>query len=412
MKTKKFAALALALIAGFAIACGSSQTKDSNGSSKGGGAANRAQATGYATIFDDDISLAKDRAIDDAKLKLVRKVLGETIQGRSLMKDFELVEEIVTAKTVGLVKDDVVIKQWKEGTVYYVTIEGTVELTAVEDAIDDILNTYGRPKFICLITETFEGKTNTPGFTETETLIQEILGNAGFQFVDAAVTQKLMQSNAAAMNRAKNGQIGAAEQELLLNDLGAEVIILGTVSTADQTAAISQIAKNMKSKQATVRLKAVDVYTGNIIASASKNAPGLHIDGNTASKKAIEGALKLAVGKIEGDTGKFKSGTFTDAIVEKFVKAATKREIMLVVSGLDYAGVKSFRENVSGRVRGVSAVTVKGQAGSVARIEVVFAGKTNDFADELLAKSSNMGFNIKINESYPNRLVLTAELIK
>lgn len=391
------------------IACSSSPKTDS-GLDADGKTVNRGQATGYATIFDDDTALARDRAVDDAKVKLVRKVLGETIQGQSLMKDFELVEEIVTAKTTGLVKNDVIIKQWQDKTEYFVTIEGTVEVTAVEDAIKDILNTYGRPEFITLITETFEGKTNAPGFTETEMLIQEIMGNSGFQFVDAAIIQKLVRSDASVMKKVKNEQIGEAEQELLLNDVGAEVIILGTVNTTDQSGALASYgAKNMKSKQANVKLKAVDLYTGSVIASMSKNAPGVHINSDTASKKAIENALKLMLGRTNSATGKFESGPFMDAITTNFVKAMTKREIMLIVSGLDYNGVKSFRENVSSRIRGVSDVAVKSQTGAAARMEIVFAGKTHDFADELNAKAGKMGFKIKITESYPNRLVLTAE---
>jgi hypothetical protein len=57
----------------------------------------------------------------------------------------------------------------------------------------------------------------------------------------------------------------------------------------------------------------------------------------------------------------------------------------------------------------VKTVTSKGQAGKMAKVEVLFAGKTNDFADELLAKAPNFGFELKVTESYPNKLVLTAK---
>ena len=71
-----------------------------------------------------------------------------------------------------------IIKKWQEGTEYFVTIEGTVEASVVEDAVEDALNRYGKPKFMVLIKETFNGKENLPGFTETEMLIQEIMGNS------------------------------------------------------------------------------------------------------------------------------------------------------------------------------------------------------------------------------------------
>ncbi|MDR3236969.1 MAG: DUF6175 family protein [Spirochaetia bacterium] len=407
MKRMLVIALGLFFCVSF-FSCGDKQVKDTKDTS-GQASSNTGQATGYATIFDNDTALARDRAIDDAKLKLVRQILGETIQGKELMKDFELVESIIEAKSVGLVKRDKIIKQWQEGSEYFVTIEGTVEPTAVEDAIADILKTYGRPKFMVLIGETFEGKSNTPGFTETELIIQEIMGNSGFDFVDAAMTQKLMQNNRTSMTNAMNGKVGDQEQQLLLNDLGAEVLIIGTAETNDQSGAMQQYSANMKSKQAIIRLKAIDVYTGAIIATTSKNAPGAHIDSATASKKAIEGALKLILGSTDSDTRKFKMGPFLDAITGKFIKAAGARQITLLISGLDYNGLTDFRNNVSNRIRGVSSVTAKGQAGTASRVEIIFAGKTNDFADELIAKASNIGLEIKVTESYPNKLVITAK---
>ena len=410
MKKLLVITLGLFLCVGF-FSCGGKQTKDSGDKSSSKAPSNTGQATGWASIFDNDTALARDRARDDAKLQLVRQVLGETIQGQEIMKDFELVESLIVAKSVGIVKRDKVIKQGQEGGDYFVTIEGTVEAAAVEDAIADILNSYGRPKFMVLVDEKFEGQKNTPGFTVTELLLQEIMGQSGFEFVDAATTQKLMKSNRQSMANAMGGKIGAQEQQLLLNNLGAEVVIVGTAVTNDQSGAMQQYSANMKSKQAILGLKAIDVYTGGIIATTNKNAPGLHIDSATASRNAIEAALKLIVGRTDPDTRKFKSGPFLDAITGKFIKAAQARQIALLISGLDYSGLKSFRDNVSNRIRGVSSVISKGQSGTASQVEVVFAGKTNDFADELLAKSKLMGFDIKVQESYPNKLVLIVKKI-
>ncbi|PKL39074.1 MAG: hypothetical protein CVV44_09415 [Spirochaetae bacterium HGW-Spirochaetae-1] len=406
--------LSIFLVAGTVSCGGGKQTKGSkSSSSKQTLPANRGQATGYATIYDSDTALARDRATDDAKSKLVRQVLGETIEGRSIMKNFELVESIVEAKSIGLVKHDKIIKQWQAGSEYFVTLEGTVEPTAVADAIADILNTYGRPKFMVLIQETFEGKKQMPGFTETEMIIQEIMGNSGFEFVDAGMTQQLMKRDRQKMTRAMNGQVSDDVQDLLLNDVGAEVIIIGTAQTNDQSAALSAYgATNMKSKSAIVRLKAIDVYTGRIIATISRNAPGVHIDNDTASKKAIEKVFQLILGKTDPDTGKFSIGPFMETITNSFVKAASERQINLLVSGLEYNDLTKFRNDLAQRIRGVKNVNPKGQAGKAAKLELYFAGKTNDFADELVAKAGNMGYNIQVKESYPNKLVLVVKLNK
>jgi hypothetical protein len=416
MKKGFILALSFILLTVFASCGGGKNVKDdssSGSSSKKSSQQNRGQETGYATIFDNDTALARDRATDDAKSKLVKKVLGENISGTSLMEDYELVSNIIEAKSYGLVKNVQIIKKWQEGTEYFVTIEGTVEPSVVEDAIEDALNRYGRPKFMVLVKETFNGKQNIPGFTETEMLVQEIMGNSGFQFVDAAMTQELMKREKAKMQKAVSGTVSEDVQDLLLDDAGAEVIIVGTAETKAQGAATLQKmgATEMKSRSAIIRIKAIDVYTGDILASTSKQAPGLHIEDETASKKAIENALKQIVGKTD-DEGKFAAGPFMETIVKKFVKAANAREIKVLIAGLDANELRNFRDQVSNRIRGVSQVMEKGRVGKAARLEVLFAGKTPDFEQELTAKANAMGFDIDVKSSRPNKLEIVAKKIK
>lgn len=412
MKKGLIITLSFILLTVFVSCGGGKSVKDDTKSTSKQTNANRGQETGYATIFDGDTALARDRATDDAKSKLVLKILGETISGTSLMENYELVSNIVEAKSYGLVKNVSIIKKWQEGTEYFVTIEGTVEASVVEDAVEDALNRYGRPKFMVLVKETFNGKDNLPGFTETEMLVQEIMGNTGFQFVDAAMTQELMKKEKSKMQKAVSGSVSEDVQDLLLSDAGAEVIIIGTAETKAQG---SETLKNlgateMKSRSAIIRIKAIDVYTGDILASTSKQAPGLHIEDETASKKAIEAALKQILGK-QDENGKFQPGQFMDTIIKKFVKAANGREIKIIIAGLSAADLKNFKDQISNRVRGVKQVIEKGRDGKAARLEVIFAGKTNDFEDELSAKASNMGFEINVTSSRPNKLVMSAKKI-
>jgi len=402
------------MLIAFTSCGGGKNVKEDNksASKKSSSAANRAQETGYATIFDNDTALARDRATDDAKSKLVTKVLGETISGTTLMENYELVSNIVEAKSYGLVKNIEIIKKWQEGSEYFVTIEGSVETAVVEDAVEDALNRYGKPKFMVLIKENFNGKDNTPGFTETEMLVQEIMGNSGFQFVDAAMTQELMKKERSKMQKAVSGSVSEDVQDLLLDDAGAEVIIVGTAETKAQGAQTlkSYGATEMKSRSAIIRIKAIDLYTGDILATTSKQAPGLHIEDETASKKAIENTLKQILGKT-GDDGKFQSADFMNTIIKKFVKAANGREIKVNIAGLGAAELKDFKDQVSNRVRGVKQVLDKGREGKAARLVVIFAGKTNDFEDELSAKASAFGYEINVTSSRPNKLIMTAKKI-
>lgn len=404
------------------LSCGGAQVRDDKEGSKGRGEGRentqlnepiRDSAEGVAAVFDNDLALARDRAINDARNKLVEKVLGTTVSGRSLMENFELVSTLVEAKSYGLVKNEKILSEKHDSEMYTVLLEGTVIPAVVEDAIEDALNRYGRPKFMVLIKETFEGAPHMPGFTETELLIQKQMGNLGFEFVDVQTVQELMKRQRATMTSALNGQITQDVQNLLLNDNGAEVLIIGTAQTMDQTRVVRShyTTSNMKSKSAIVRLKAIDLYTAKILATDSQQMPGAHIDDDTASKNAIQFALAKILGGKDDATGKPKVGPFIDTIVKQFVKSATHRPISIYITGLDYNGLKRFRDQVGQRIRGVQSVLEKGRVGAAARLEILFAGTTNEFIDELKAKSEKMGFDIEIPSNFPNRVNIQARLL-
>ena len=107
MKRKSYIVTFSILFLAGIISCGGGGKTTKSGSS---GEKNRGQATGYAAIFDGDNALARDRARDDAQNKLVKKILGNTVSGQSLVEDFQLVSSIVETKSIGLVKDLKIIK--------------------------------------------------------------------------------------------------------------------------------------------------------------------------------------------------------------------------------------------------------------------------------------------------------------
>jgi hypothetical protein len=403
--------LSLALV----VSCGGKNVKKDD--AKPAGNSMHGQATGMAAIYDGDKGLARDRATEDACKKLVEQILGNNVSSSTMVQDYALVSSIVESSSTGMVKNQKYIKDAVEGgDTYVVTIEGDVYPSAVGDAIKATLENYGRPKFIVLLKETLENKTNEPGLTSSELSMMETMGNQGFQFVDASTVQSLMKQDRADMQKAMAGQVRGNEavQDLLLADNGAEVIIYGEVKTAaQQSAALTKMNPNMKSRQAIVNLKAVDVYTGDILATVSANAPGIHIDADTASISAIKACLgsKNVLGKTD-DFGQFQAGNFMNQITRKFLESATRRPIQLGVAGLSNQEMIKFREFLSQRVRGVKKVEVKGQQGNQTKLEVLFAGKTVDLTDEFAGKGAAGGFDIQIIKSYPNKIQATVKKTK
>lgn len=411
---KKKAALLLLAVPMIILACGGGSTKGNVKNNNNAKNDMWGEATGMAMIYDNDSTLARDRAIDDAMNKLVKMKLGTMISGRSLVEDYQLIENIVEAKSTGMVRNwKVTAEGAREGSVYEVTLQGEVYPAAVDETIEATLRNYGRPKFMVLVEEDMEGKINAPGNTIAETAVKDLLGNSGFEFVDPAMTKEIIAKDRDKMAKALKGQIGGDVQSLLLDDAGAEVLILGSVKIADQTATVLKYAPNstMKSKNAIVNIRAVDVYTGNILTAKSADASGAAINDEKAAKIAIENAMKKLMGSID-ENGKFKSGPFINTMSRKFLEASTRRKITINIAGLDYTEFSKLKDAIKGRIRGVGSVETRGQSGKYSKIEIEFAGKTTDFADELVAKGANFGFKITVEEIFPNKIMITAQKIK
>ncbi len=92
--------MAVVFISGL-IYCGGGRSSDRQSSKAPSDPEMVGEATGIAAIFDNDKALARDRAIDDAMNKLVKSKLGTTVEGRSVVQDFALVESIVEARSIG-----------------------------------------------------------------------------------------------------------------------------------------------------------------------------------------------------------------------------------------------------------------------------------------------------------------------
>ena len=405
------------IIAAGVLSCGGgsgSQTRqgsiDKDGVVVDKNQSNRGQAKGVATVFDNNTALARDRALGDARNKLVETILGATVSGTSLMENYELVSNVVKSESYGLIKQEKVIEEnIMGGNLYYIVIEGTVDKAVVEDAIEKAIERYGRPKMMVLVKEDFLGKENQPGFTQTELVIGEKFGDLGFEFVDPAITKKLMKNQRARMSKAMEGQMGDDVKQLLLGDNIADIVILGQTTTSDQSASVKKFNENMNSHLAVVNLKAVDVYTGVQLAAITRKSAAVHINPNGASIDAIEKVLKQILGQ-KGSDNKFTPGPFLDSLIKKFTKAATNREIGLLITGLDHSGLTKFRNELQQRIRGVNNVITRGQIGSAAKLDVYFTGKTDEFLDELSAQSDKLGFELKITESFPNRATIQAKL--
>jgi len=344
--------------------------------------------TGVAQIQNNNMGLAKDEALKDAKRVAVQEVLGSVVSARSDVKNYELVRQTVTSKSEGLIESyDILSSDAVSANEYHVKIKAKVSEKLVTQTIEEVVASQGKPRMMVILDETLNDKVDRNKVAQTEIESQFIA--QGFPFVDKSTVEKILKNNRRKISAALGGDNSAARE--LGVDAGAEIILVGSsrVKSAGSVAGSQLI-----SMQADISVRVIDINTGKILTADQEHGAYPHINPDTGAMLAIKRAVPPLKDKLVAD-------------IVRLWDVNRANTIALLVTGLDYEKLMVLRGELSEKVRGVKAVNPKGSAGKAAKLEVEFEGSSFDLADRLL--TSGLTTKLKIGEVKPNALDVSAK---
>ncbi|HMY11953.1 MAG TPA: hypothetical protein PKC74_10025, partial [Turneriella sp.] len=183
------------------------------------------EVTGIAAIKSGNLGLAKDEALKDAKRVAVQEVLGSMVSARSDVKNFELVRQTVTSKSEGMIETfSIVSSQAVSEVEYHVRIKAKVSEAMINQTIEEVVASQGKPRMMVLVDESFNNKADENKVAQTEIEAQFIA--QGFPFVARAPVEKIVRKNRRKIAAALGGNNAAARE--LGVDAGAEIILVGS----------------------------------------------------------------------------------------------------------------------------------------------------------------------------------------
>ena len=271
----------------------------------------RSVASGSATIYGNDIAHAREVAVTNALKKLIALKAGQQAEGGTFIPP----ASILMNQNLFTVKDLKVIEQEPRGKEYNVRIEGEVVQSEPYTETRKAVAGLQTPKFIILIDEEIEGKTVAPGFTTAGTTISAIMLLTGFRLLEPDTVSGFYAKNGRKIGKILRGPDPHRQMQPLIADLGAGGILYGKVKTIKQNLP-PFLQSSIHSRQAVVTIKAVDIRTGALLASATGNVPALHIDPETASRTAIKKCVHQLLGEVPSDEGRFVPGTFMQQLMQ------------------------------------------------------------------------------------------------
>jgi hypothetical protein len=339
------------------------------------------QAQGTASIQQDFVAIARDRAIEDAQRLAVEQAVGVMISNETLVENYQVISDKILQQSKGYIQSYDVLSDQREGNIYKVTIQAIVSTGQIKNdlaAIRLIIARKSKPRLMIL----FDGGDQADFIAEAG--MTKYFISKGFKLVDPGVVRKNLE-HARLMSLARDPH-GAAK---VGQRFGAEVILLCSVDTSSNPFRVGDV--EMYSNRATISAKVVNADTGAIITTGSetKRIPG--IPGLIQS--TTEQGAELLAGTLMNDILNQWSSELTNTV-----------EVVLFASQFhSFDELSSFKTFLTNQVRGIKDIRLRSYAQGRAELELDFQGDTQSLANDLAGKMVS-GRSIRISEISQNML--------
>ncbi len=284
----------------------------------------RGEAEGRCLVQDGPEEEARRKAVTDALRKILRKAeSADGGKGEGIPEDVRVHPGYLMVRDWKLLKGESRRVNTPRGsaTEYLARVSAEVIPLTVHLQKESGVDLKTGPRiYILVLEEPGKGKPGKPGFSFTELALTEELLSIGFPVMEPlACAGSLMKNNREAMRDLRvdliRTRLGA-----LCKPVPGGVLILGSTGIRDLSPVMASYASNMHSVSAVVRLKAVDMTTGRILAAAIVNAPGAHIDSAAASKIAVTRCIKKMIGGADPYEKSFYPGSFLKLLLKGYRK--------------------------------------------------------------------------------------------
>ena len=348
---------------------------------------------GEAPIYQGDKQLAKQKAIKDAKVNAVRKIIGEEISSKTGVADGESLGSSLLSKTTAFVKSYDIISErtYKMDTtdVLELSVRCKVEESKISTAVDGLLADIGNPKIMVLVKGSQDGVPIVPGAAnnKAEVEIVNALKKNKNNVIDINVARAQVSKNKSALSNISSADDSISGSPLVRmgQDAGADVLIIGELELVKQPTITTGPGGRLTgatffSAAATITYKVVLLWgDGKALPGGSYDGRGADITQPVAYDRAtIEVAQKV---------GKNISKTLKD----EWFQMSESNSIILRFKGLDLEEATKFADDLK-EFTGVKDINQRTNEVSGSEWEVIYPGKESMLSEELVYKKDR-GFS-------------------
>jgi len=342
-------------------------------------AEDKIRAVGMATIHDNSVDIARDKAIDNAQRNAVEEKMGVMITSFSEVENYQIKMDQILSESKGFINTYKIISEERDGDNYKVTIEADVGVGKLKDrmaAVNLIMARKSKPRLMIL----FNDKTQKDAVAEAS--MTKYFISQGFTLVNPDSVKKTEgYDNIQSANEDRKQLSGLAHR------YGAEVVILAKVETTTKSFKMGDI--EVSANEVIVSGKVINGDTGEIIATDSKTR---------------KGDIKVSTDEAARDLAK----AMREQILERWsTELSNMLTVKLMVSGLNtYKELSRFKELLASGIKGFKQMHQRSYAGGSVELDIEIKGNAQSLADDVAATKLDQK-SVKIIAITQNRIEAT-----
>ncbi len=357
-------------------------------------------AEGVGAVFGNDRAIARDQAIQDALRKAVEQAVGTLVSSETMVQNFQTLNDKIYTQTQGYIQNYRILSETPGTNVHQVMIQATVAIGDLEKDLQTLgflLGQVGKPRIMILVAEQQIGQQYYNYWWGThrgaqadlnvaENTIMDRFREKGFDVVD----HQAQAGNIKVPPAFQVVELSNQNAITLGKQVDAEIVLIGKALARS----VGSIAgTSMKSVQANISMRAIQIDNARVLSSGNENAAAVHIDEVTGGVEAI----KKASAKM--------SAKMMDDILKNFQKrVGATTTVQLIVLGLvDANDIRRFKTSVLGQVRGVEGIHERSFSESMVKMDLDVRGSAQSISQEISRKTFP-DFAVKVIRSTWNTL--------
>ena len=345
---------------------------------------------GTATVQGGNVSVARERAIEDSLVTAVVLMTGEILDVDVLVSQFAKLNELLFDQTSKYVQDYKVLTEADLDKRYRVIVEVTVSRKKISKLLNDsgILRLQTTlPSVLLLVAEQrldqtaagfWWGTLGSDFHSLAASAIAEQLKQAGFILIDPMEARNRAEVQWAAFDKP---DLTDQEAALLGSRLKAQVVVAGMAAVSPST---NIMGSAMRSFNGTANIRAIRTDPVETLLNIGRTAVAVSEDDAAGSRQAL-----MEVGDLAGQA------LSQELMTAWQVQAGQPSKIDMVIRGTSHlAYYVKFRKSLNS-IPGVGAIRVKEIKPNEATLQVEYKGKPQDLAEALMQQNFEaFGINI------------------